>query len=192
MSEHSSTRFDALDGLRGIAAFAVVIYHYTQHNGLHWLGGAWVAVDLFFVLSGFVIAHSYGAKIMNGMTLKEFAVVRLVRLGPLYFIALALGLLAALLSVRLDISNGATPSDALTAFALGLAWLPYFNLLAWPFGVSNTFGPVFPLNEPSWSLFFEMFVGFAYFGFVCRWRRYSSAALVLVVAGLYVIIGRHL
>jgi hypothetical protein len=77
VNENKVDRFDLLDGLRGIAAIGVMIYHYTLHNGLHWLGGAWVAVDLFFILSGFVIAHSYGNKILNGMGIQQF-----LRNGP--------------------------------------------------------------------------------------------------------------
>jgi peptidoglycan/LPS O-acetylase OafA/YrhL len=66
-------RFDALDGLRGIVALAVVIYHYGDHLGLPWLPHAWVAVDTFFILSGFVLAHSYTRRVHAGMGFVDFA-----------------------------------------------------------------------------------------------------------------------
>src|SRR5476649_797527 len=99
MSAIKSTRFDLLDGLRGVAAIAVMLHHYTQHTGWDWFGGAWVAVDLFFVLSGFVIAHSYSKKILNGISFRDFTSVRLVRLAPLYLLGLALGVCAVFLSM---------------------------------------------------------------------------------------------
>ncbi len=53
------TRFEALDGLRGLAAVAVTVFHYSLYAGLNWVDGGPLAVDLFFVLSGLVIAHAY-------------------------------------------------------------------------------------------------------------------------------------
>jgi peptidoglycan/LPS O-acetylase OafA/YrhL len=61
-------RFDALDGLRGIAALAVVFFHYGERMGHEWLPHAWVAVDTFFVLSGFVLMHAFGRRIAQGMS----------------------------------------------------------------------------------------------------------------------------
>lgn len=66
------TRFDALDGIRGVAALAVMAYHYTKCGSLRMLLGAEAAVDLFFMLSGFVLMHSYGGKIARGMRFREF------------------------------------------------------------------------------------------------------------------------
>jgi peptidoglycan/LPS O-acetylase OafA/YrhL len=109
MSLEKRFRFDLLDGLRGLAAIAVMVHHFTQHNGLHWLGGAWVAVDLFFILSGFVIAHSYGIKLLAGMPLRQFLLIRLNRLGPLYFFGLLIGLIAALLAMRAGELGKITP-----------------------------------------------------------------------------------
>ena len=57
-------------------------------DGLHLVRSAWVAVDLFFILSGFVIMHSYGDKIRNGLSFGDFAKARLIRLAPLYFAGL--------------------------------------------------------------------------------------------------------
>lgn len=191
MSDRHASRFEALDGLRGLAAIAVMVYHYTLHNGLNWLGGAWVAVDLFFVLSGFVIAHSYGAKIMNGMTFRTFILLRIIRLAPLYVFALILGLVAAVLVLAKAEAPETLLAPVLKAFALGFVGMPYFNAESWPFGSSATLGSVFPLNEPSWSLFFEMFANICFFFWVAKYRRLSSAILVGCAVGIFVVSGQY-
>src|ERR1700712_1558692 len=56
-------RYASLDAMRGLAAFAVVVYHLDRP----YAPSAYVAVDLFFVLSGFVIARAYGEKLAGGM-----------------------------------------------------------------------------------------------------------------------------
>jgi peptidoglycan/LPS O-acetylase OafA/YrhL len=177
-------RFDLLDGLRGLAAVAVMFYHYSQHNGLHWFGGAWVAVDLFFVLSGFVIAHSYGEKIIAGMTLRRFVYLRLARLGPLYVLGLVLGITAVVLLAARDQAQVSGIQIA-SAAALGLLWLPYFNDAYWPFGAEIIQGPIFPLNDPAWSLFFELFVNVLFYFFVVRFRRFSGAKFVFAAMALF-------
>jgi peptidoglycan/LPS O-acetylase OafA/YrhL len=131
MNAIKSTRFDLLDGLRGVAAIAVMLHHYTQHTGWDWFGGAWVAVDLFFVLSGFVIAHSYSKKLLNGMSFREFAFVRLVRLAPLYLLGLALGVCAVLLSMTKTGTPQISGAQLATIISAGL--LVPIQSLARPF-----------------------------------------------------------
>lgn len=181
-----STRFDLLDGLRGIAAVAVMLHHYSQHTGWDWFGGAWVAVDLFFVLSGFVIAHSYSKKILNGMTFREFAFVRLARLGPLYLFGLAIGVCAVLLSIAKTGTPQISTSQLVTATALGAFWLPYFNDIAWPFGQDVVFGAAFPLNDPSWSLFFELFVNVVFFAYLAKVRKLPSATVSILAFAAFI------
>ncbi|MGX6998768.1 acyltransferase family protein [Caballeronia sp. KNU42] len=187
MSAIKSTRFDLLDGLRGVAAIAVMLHHYTQHTGWDWFGGAWVAVDLFFVLSGFVIAHSYSKKLLNGMSFREFAFVRLVRLAPLYLLGLALGVCAVLLSMAKTGTPHISGTQLATATVLGAAWLPYFNNIGWPFGTDAIVGATFPLNDPSWSLFFELFVNVVFAAYLYKFRklpnaRYSLLAFIAFIA----------
>lgn len=176
------SRFYALDAIRGIAAIAVVFYHYTQHNGLDWLHSAWVAVDIFFILSGFVLMHSYGKKVAQGMTFKEFLSSRIARLGPMYAIGLSLGITAAFFSL----SNPANPISLQSlgfAAILNAFLLPYFNQGAWPFGDHLIHGTLFPLNDPSWSLFFEMFVNIVFFFYLYRFQK-INLWLSVVAAGV--------
>lgn len=186
-------RFYALDGIRGIAAIAVMFYHYTQHNQLDWLHGAWVAVDIFFILSGFVLMHSYSKKVAQGMTFKEFLYSRFARLGPMYVVGISLGICAALLLVFSNPQSPIQPNNLATAAILNIALLPYFNGHAWPFGAHNIHGTVFPLNDPAWSLFFEIFVNIVFFAYLSRFRKINLAIFVAVSGIIFVVltIGFH-
>ena len=80
-------RFVALDSLRGIAALFIVFYHMGPFG---WVAGwtpfrsGWMLVDFFFVLSGFVIAMSYGARLAQGYPRGSFLLIRLGRVVPLH------------------------------------------------------------------------------------------------------------
>jgi peptidoglycan/LPS O-acetylase OafA/YrhL len=87
-----SGRFVALDSFRGIAALMVAAFH--MHGGGPLLQSAvirngWLAVDFFFVLSGFVIAESYGTRLSQGFPISRFMVLRLGRIYPLHLAVLA-------------------------------------------------------------------------------------------------------
>ena len=95
MTQH---RFGTLDGLRGVAAFAVVLYHFGTATGNPYLAPAGkLAVDFFFVLSGFVLAHAYGRRIANRQIGPlEFLRLRFLRLWPTALLGALLGLAVAL------------------------------------------------------------------------------------------------
>lgn len=106
---------------------------------------AYEAVDLFFVLSGFVIAHSYGARLQNGMTNAEYIKRRIIRLYPMLVFSLLIGLPvfieAGARGSRIFRRGTSSLRRSITRFA------PYIGELG---------GPIFPSNPPAWSLFFEM------------------------------------
>ncbi len=94
-----SIKFTVLDGLRGVAALCVVQTH-TQDLLLgDTLPTAYLAVDLFFLLSGFVLAHAYEERLRQGMTLHRFMLARLVRLYPLYLAGIAIAVPLAVLDM---------------------------------------------------------------------------------------------
>jgi peptidoglycan/LPS O-acetylase OafA/YrhL len=78
----TSKRFEALDGLRGVAALVVMFGHFGQILGTYSPTNMFVAVDAFFALSGFVVAYSYTEKLKQGMSPWKYFYRRLVRNYP--------------------------------------------------------------------------------------------------------------
>lgn len=140
--------FTTMDGLRGIAALMVVAYHAPGTQAL--VPGAYMAVDMFFALSGFVLAHSSMGKLTSLRAGMPFLIKRLVRLCPLYLVGLALGVIAYGYATTVD--GNFWPTALVVNLGLNAAFLPVpqaYALNAWS---------AFPLNNPAWSLSFEMFV----------------------------------
>ncbi len=175
-------RYDTLDALRGLAALAVMLDHFTQHNGgLHLFPSSPLAVDLFFCLSGFVIAHAYGQRLADGLSCWGFFRLRLIRLWPAWLMGCALGLpvlLAKLLAGESDL----TPFGLLAATLLNLVFLPYLGFHSTAVFASRDVGDVFPLNDPGWSLFFE-FVANGLFVLLIV-RRQINLVVAAVIAGV--------
>lgn len=100
MSTEKRPRYVLVDALRGVAACAVMVYHFTHSDlrpGLTRAFGAtivegmvhgWLGVQVFFVLSGFVIANSVGAREVTLPDAARFALRRQVRLDPPYWVSL--------------------------------------------------------------------------------------------------------
>ena len=87
--------FESLDLVRGIAACAVLVYHTDFMFGLRHqlLPGGYLAVDLFFVLSGFVLSLNYQNAIASGeISFRKYLTVRLARLYPLFVATTVVGL----------------------------------------------------------------------------------------------------
>ena len=167
--------------MRGIAAILVAFRHGPAFFPA-WttFPESYLAVDFFFCLSGFVLAHAYGDKLQHGMTPSRFMAIRLLRLYPLYFLAL---LLAAPL-ISYDIWAG-----KIAFISTAIAVLPSIFFLPSPFTVG-----LFPLNGAAWSLFFELFANLI-FCFVGRLRMLSPIfALVMIAAGtlIYAVVHRRL
>lgn len=173
-------RFEALDALRGIAAFVVVFYHLNQTalgSGLV-LGHGYLAVDFFFVLSGVVIAHAYETRLLGGMSRGEFALRRFIRLLPLSIIGALLGLLVLVLKYATTPERVDSLSQILLSGAFNLALLPTF------FGGEASHHELFPGDGPLWSLFFEMAANLAWAALlVGRSTRVLLGCLLLCGAG---------
>ena len=90
--------FHTLDALRGIAAMAVVLFHCSYFYGLPQPVEGQIAVDLFFVMSGFIIAYRYDARFAAGLGTLAFAKQRLIRLYPLFILGSLIGALPALIA----------------------------------------------------------------------------------------------
>jgi peptidoglycan/LPS O-acetylase OafA/YrhL len=149
--ESRTHHYVTLDAMRGVAAIAVVIFHARSFFGYRMSGA--LAVDFFFVLSGFVVAFAYDDRLAKGMSFTQFLQKRAIRLYPLYFFGQLLGVGTAAFGIWIGRPSLASWEIA-ASFALGVLWLPS------PFGGAT--GKFFPLNGPSWSLFWEVIINLAY------------------------------
>ncbi len=193
-SSHTSARFadtkphlPLLDGLRGVAALMVIIYHVFEGFATspqdQVCNHGYLAVDFFFVLSGFVIGYAYDdrwhAAPRSGrrLSLRGFFRRRLIRLHPMVVMGTLIGLVAYLAQggVRWDGSQPGLGSLLLATF-LGFLLLP-----VWPGAPAEVRGngEMFPLNGPSWSLFFE-YIGNVLYA-LCL-RRLSTRGLAVLTA----------
>ncbi|GHC98810.1 acyltransferase family protein [Novosphingobium pokkalii] len=164
--------FHVLDGFRGIAAIAVVVAHGWVLLGYKVAVHGYLAVDLFFLLSGFVIAQAYEQRLRNGMALADFCRRRWLRLYPMIALGAVLGAGVTLAT------RPVTPIDFVGTFIAQLLVLPT------PFSHVPGFGP-WPLNPPSWSLFWELLANAAFAVWLVHWRNRQLALLCLVAgAGL--------
>ena len=93
----TKAHYDLLDGLRGVAALMVIWYHIFE--GYAFAGGSiietfnhgYLAVDFFFILSGFVIGYAYDDRWGRNLTMKSFFKRRLIRLHPMVIMGAVLG-----------------------------------------------------------------------------------------------------
>lgn len=173
-------RLYGLDGMRGIAAILVVAFHIGQRTAGHeWIApGGYLAVDFFFLLSGFVIAQAYEQRLLAGLSLRDFAVIRLVRLYPLILLGVALGCIKPALQIVLGQVHAPAGSDLLIWIVTNCLILPAPND---PF--------LFPLNPPAWSLFFEIAINLAFAAFLFRWQRRLLALVVVASATVIIYAG---
>jgi peptidoglycan/LPS O-acetylase OafA/YrhL len=174
-----------LDAMRGLAALAVVAFHVHGLLAPIDFGHAYLAVDLFFGLSGLVIARAYGARFDAGLTPVVFMRMRVVRLYPLYALGTLLGVLLVMLALRWGNMPPIDPT------ALTLALVAAALMLPAPLPI-EAIGRLAPFNVAAWSLVFEMGANAL---LVLTWRRLTPRRLALVIglSGLLLALGawRH-
>ena len=166
-------RFVVLDGLRGIAAIAVVVYHtsFLRYAVPDVLQSAYLAVDCFFMMSGFVLCLAYHRMLEEGRV-GSFMLKRWSRLAPVWWVGLALCVVELVFfkfSPNLPVS--------LIELVSNVAMLPL------PFAPT---GELFRLNLPGWSLFYELVINLAYAAVGYRLGIRGLAAVMLVSAAVLV------
>lgn len=159
LSVPDGNRFQTLDVLRGVAAISVLFVHIGYLGGYRWLAPlGYLAVDLFFMMSGLVIGYAYERKLLDGMRWRSFMAVRIARLYPALFLGALIGL-----GVQVWLHGAA---------GLGLHSLGQFFL------VPDFTSPIlFPLNGVIWSLFLELIVNAAH---AAAARRLSTSRLAML------------
>lgn len=171
-----SRSYRTLDILRGIAAISVVILHYPQAFAPISAPGAYLAVDLFFAMSGFVLANSYDAKLYEGMRASAFLCARIIRLFPFYLVALLPGTVELAYFYRHEHLEGAVAISSLfNAFILPVP----------PVGIP--YAPLFPANFVAWTLFFELVVNGIY-ATTIRWLSSRRLLLLITACGFMLVI----
>ena len=191
---NAKSHYELLDGLRGVAAILVVFYHVFEGfafaeatNGagdglITTLNHGHIAVDFFFILSGFVISYAYDDR-WGRMSTLQFFKRRLVRLHPMLVMGAIIGAVAFAV-VGFERWDGAT---APTGWVMVAMLLTMFMVPAVP-GVSYEVrgnGEMFPLNGPAWSLFFEYIGNILYALFIRRLSTRSLAVLAVLLGCMH-------
>ena len=188
---NTKPHYELLDGLRGVAAILVVFYHIFEGfsfaeltNGvgsglITTLNHGHIAVDFFFILSGFVISYAYDNR-WKEMTTWQFFKRRLIRLHPMLIMGALIGF-AAFAFVGFERWDGTTTPTSWVMIAMLLTMFMIPAVPGVPYEVRGN-GEMFPLNGPGWSLFFEYVGNILYALFI---RRLSTKLL----AGLTVVLG---
>lgn len=162
----NAARRVTLDGMRGFAALLVAIYHFQQFTGYQGIAG-YLAVDLFFCISGYVLAEVYCPRFTAGLRPVPFIVQRFIRFYPLYLAGLAIGILMVVFCPPAE-GVVLAPGFVGRALVYGLAMVPT------PEGLL-----LYPFNGASWSLAYEL--GANLLLALVLWRM-SARTLALIVA----------
>lgn len=183
--------YHILDGLRGVAALVVVCFHifeaYATSHLDQRINHGYLAVDFFFILSGFVIGYAYDDR-WKRMTIKEFIKRRLIRLHPMV-------VMGAVIGAVMFYTQGCSVWDV-TKVSIGLLLLSMLlNALLIPMTTGleiRGVGEMYPLNGPSWSLLFEYIGNLLYVFFIRKLSTVALSVLVLLAAfglGIFAIFG---
>ncbi|RJG54417.1 acyltransferase [Sphingobium terrigena] len=154
-------RLTGLDGLRAIAALSVILFHALAWQSGAQRGNAYLAVDFFFMLSGYVMARTYEDKLATSLSPATFLYGRFCRFWPTLFVAGLIGLPWFLVSFGVDQWGIA---------ALNLLLIPTFQFVR-----------LYPLNSPAWSILLELFANLLH---TLVLRRLSTTTLVITVIAM--------
>ena len=183
--------YELLDGLRGVAAILVLFYHIfegfsfaevTNGDGdgiIRVLNHGHIAVDFFFILSGFVISYAYDDR-WKKMSTWQFFKRRLIRLHPMLVMGAIIGTMAfAFVGFEKWDGTTAPMGWVMTAMLLTIFMIPAVPGV--PYEVRGN-GEMFPLNGPAWSLFFE-YIGNILYALIIRRLSTKMLAILTVIMG---------
>ncbi|UTN02511.1 acyltransferase [Flavobacterium bizetiae] len=171
--------YEILDGLRGVAAILVVIFHILEaHNGgsrfAQIINHGYLAVDFFFLLSGFVVAYAYDDR-WTKMSQWEFYKRRLIRLQPMVI----MGMIIGAIFYYFQASNLFPMIAGMEVWKVIVTMVIGFTLLPIPPSLEiRGWGEMHPLNGPAWSLFFEYIANILY---ALVFRKFSNKVLGIFV-----------
>ncbi|SHK94700.1 acyltransferase family protein [Chryseobacterium polytrichastri] len=183
----SRPHYEILDGLRGVAAIMVIFFHVfeTFSNGDHtkqFINHGYLAVDFFFMLSGYVISYAYDNR-WSQMTLKDFFIRRLVRLQPMIII----GSLVGAVLFYFQYSEGLGWGGISTTPVWKLLLVMFIGMTVIPVGKGldiRGWNEMHPLNGPAWSLFYEYMANIVYALFLRKVSKFVLGILVFIAAAI--------
>lgn len=181
---NSKPHYEILDGLRGVAAILVVFFHLFEAHASgpmeQIINHGYLAVDFFFVLSGFVIGYAYDDR-WGKMTLKDFFRRRLIRLQPMVVMGMFIGAVFFFFG-----SEAMFPGiDKVSVWKMLLIFVIGSTLLPVPPSMDiRGWGEMHPLNGPAWSLFFEYIANILYALVIRRFTKTLLAILVIIAGGV--------
>lgn len=180
--------YEILDGLRGVAAIIVVAFHIFEafsggNRFVQIINHGYLAVDFFFLLSGFVVAYAYDDRWAK-MTQWEFYKRRLIRLQPMVIMGMIIGAIFYYFQAS-DILfpqiAGMSVWKLILTMIIGFALLPIL-----PSMEIRGWGEMHPLNGPAWSLFFEYIANILYALFFRKFSNRIMGIFVLIFAGMLI------
>jgi peptidoglycan/LPS O-acetylase OafA/YrhL len=188
----NNPRYDILDGLRGVAALMVLLYHvfndaksfFVWPMPVNEFYHGFLGVDFFFILSGFVMGYAYDLRLEDrSLTVEGFVKRRLIRLHPMVVIGVILGTIAFVI-------QGCTKWNGTEVGWEAVMWATLLGLFLIPSPTNievRGYTEAFPLNGPHWSLFFE-YVGSLLYGLLLhrlptKWLRvWVSCGIISLAA----------
>jgi peptidoglycan/LPS O-acetylase OafA/YrhL len=172
------TRFRGLDGLRGVCALTVVLLHSELlfNAGVVFCHG-YLAVDMFFLLSGFVISASYDARLAAGLSAWRFLAARVRRLAPVFWAGTLLCIAATLVRSHYE----PIPPNLALFSAMCLLLVPYL--------APGIFA--YPINPVAWTLLWELIVNFCYARWLRQLRTPRLAALIVALLSFATYVSFH-
>ncbi|HJD91288.1 acyltransferase family protein [Bacteroides coprosuis] len=182
----SKPHYEILDGLRGVAALLVVLFHVLEvHSGgdhaQQMINHGYLAVDFFFILSGFVVGYAYDDR-WGKMTLKAFFKRRIIRLQPMIIIGSIIG--AILFYYQYSPGLGWAGIADVPLWKMLLVMVIGFTLIPVGKGLDiRGWHEMHPLNGPAWSLFFEYVANILYALVLHKLSKRVLALLVCIAAG---------
>ena len=174
--------YPILDGLRGVAALLVVAFHVCEANSTSHLdlmiNHGYLAVDFFFLLSGFVVAYAYDDR-WGKLTLKGFFTRRLIRLQPMVIMGAVIG---AIFFYYQKSAYWPIISEVPVWKMLSIMFLGFLMIPITPSMDIRGWNETYPLNGPAWSLFFEYLANIIYGLGLRKLGKVALTALVVVSA----------
>lgn len=176
----SRIRLPILDGLRGVAALIVVAYHIFDSDPVNRVNHGYLAVDFFFMLSGYVMGYAYDDR-WETMSIGSFFKRRLIRLHPMVVVGSIIGAIcfyfgASNLFPLVDQTSLGMLTLSTVMGALLIPSVKSMDVRGW--------GESYPLNGPMWSLFFEYLGNIAYALWIRKFSLRTLGVLSALFAGL--------